>query len=138
MKHAFLMMAILLSACGNESSPPDMVADDPVSGGATAASRNALVPPYPGSTPFDLTNMAIGAAESRSVNTTGFETDASVEAVAAFYRAHFRQAGVAIQADTVTPANGGLMGVARDGERGALLAIFPSNGKTRITVTIGR
>ena len=61
------------------------------------------------------------------------ETDATPAQVADFYRARFAAAGVPVRADTAG-AQGGLISVARDGERGAMLTIGKVGGRTRIAV----
>jgi hypothetical protein len=65
------------------------------------------------------------------------ETDDSPVAVAEHFRARFAAAGVPVRADTAG-ADGGLISVARDGERGAMLTISRIGPKTRIAMIRGR
>jgi hypothetical protein len=52
------------------------------------------------------------------------------------YREHFRTMAIPVRGDTAN-AQGGLISVARDGERGAMVTISRIGDKTRIAVMTG-
>ncbi|MGZ8296202.1 MAG: hypothetical protein ACXWU4_03455 [Allosphingosinicella sp.] len=136
---------MLLCACGQQevSNAPSNAAGDESPGLEQKApvprsdEASSLVPDFPGSTPLEVPNLGAPGTDTRSGNATLRETSASPDQVASFYREHFRQAGIPVRADTAN-ANGGLISVARDGERGAMLTITPAGGKTRIGVVSAR
>ena len=141
MRRSFFLTATVLCACGQQELSNG--AGGPSSGAgqqANAARSDAaavLVPDFPGSTPIEVPNLGAPDTDSRSGNATARETDASPDEVARFYREHFQRAGIPVRADTATGA-GGLISVARDGERGAMLTISRIGDKTRIAVIRGR
>ncbi len=100
-------------------------------------SASSLVPDFPGSTPLEVPNLGAPGTDSRSGNATLRETNATPDQVASFYRDHFQKAGIPVRADSAT-SRGGLISVARDGEKGAMLTITPVGGKTRIGVIMAR
>ena len=136
---------LLLCACGQQevSNAPSNAARDSFPGPElkapepSANAASSLVPDFPGSTPLEVPNLGIPGTDTRSGNSTLRETSATPDQVASFYREHFRQAGIPVRADTAN-AKGGLMSVARDGERGAMLTISQVGGKTRIGVIRAR
>lgn len=138
MKHSTMLGAMLLCACGQGGAPDGGNSTDldrGPSAGAQAA-RADLVPDFPGSTSVEIPNLGAPGTDSRSGNSTARETEASPGQVAAFYREHFRKAGIPVRADTAN-AEGGLISVARDGERGAMVTINRIGAKTRIAVMTG-
>ena len=138
MKRWTMLGAIVLCACGQSPAPDGGASTDGDRGSvaeAQAASAG-LVPDFPGSTPVEIPNLGAPGTDSRSGNATASETDASPDEVAAFYREHFRKAGIPVRADTAG-ATGGLISVARDGERGAMVTISRIGEKTRIAVMKG-
>lgn len=135
MKPSIMLAAILLGACGQDSAPTDAPSAD-VAQGPSAGPRADLVPDFPGSTPVEIANLGAPGTDSRSGNSSARETDAGPDQVAAFYREHFRKAGIPVRADTAN-ARGGLISVARDGERGAMVTISRIGDKTRIAVMTG-
>lgn len=136
MKISTMLGAILLCACGQ--APEGNASTDIARGPSTGkqAAPAGLVPDFPGSTPVEIANFGLPGTDSRSGNATASETGASPDQVATFYREHFRKAGIPIRADTATAA-GGLISVARDGERGAMVTISRIGDKTRIAVMTG-
>ena len=141
MRRAAIITACLLSACGpqeasNQAAPAGPDIEQPA-GGSGAGATAALVPDYPGSTAIEVPNLGLPGTDSRSGNATMRETDATPEQVASFYRDHFNKAGIPIRADTAG-ATGGLISVARDGERGAMLTISKVGARTRIGVIAAR
>ena len=138
MKRSTMLGAILLSACGQGGAPDgDASTDiDRGSGARMQAARADLVPDFPGSTPVEIANLGAAGTDSRSGNSTARETDASPDQDATIYREHFRKSGIPVRADTAN-AQGGLISVARDGERGAMLTINRIGDKTRIAVMTG-
>jgi hypothetical protein len=145
MRRTFVLGVILLCACGQQE--PSNVTSDATGGApigpgqetaiAGSAAGSSLVPDFPGSTAIEVPNLGVPGTDSRSGNSTLRETDATPDQVASFYREHFRKAGIPIRADTANMA-GGLISVARDGERGAMLTISQVGGKTRIGVIRAR
>ncbi len=137
MRQVNLLGALLLCACGQQEVSNATVAgssgSDPVAARGNSAAVAGLVPDYPGSISIEVPNLGLPGADSRSGNSTMRETDATPEQVASFYREHFQREGIPIRADTAN-AIGGLISVARDGERGAMLTISKIGGKTRIGV----
>jgi hypothetical protein len=140
MRRLCVLTVLLLCGCGQQgasdgdgavSSGHNQQASAP-SGGAAAS----LVPPFPGSTPVEVPNFGAPGTDSRSGNTIAMETSADPEQVATFYREHFRGAGIPVRADTAN-AQGGLISVARDGERGAMITISRIGDRTRIAVIMG-
>ncbi|MET1112867.1 MAG: hypothetical protein ABWX67_15215 [Allosphingosinicella sp.] len=138
MKRSTMLGALLLCACGQSGAPDESAPADVARapGAGTQAARADLVPDFPGATPVEIPNLGAPGTDSRSGNATASETGASPDEVAAFYREHFRKAGIPIRADTAG-ATGGLISVARDGERGAMVTISRIGAKTRIAVVRG-
>ena len=89
-----------------------------------------------GPTRIEVPNLGVAGTDSRSGNSVAMETDATPLQVADFYRARFAAAGVPVRADTAN-AQGGLISVGRDGERGTMLTISSVGGRTRIGVIRG-
>ncbi|HET9638246.1 MAG TPA: hypothetical protein VFP12_03485 [Allosphingosinicella sp.] len=138
MKRSTMLGAMMLCACG-QSGPPEGNASTDIARGPGAeaqAARTDLVPDFPGSTPVEIPNLGVPGTDSRSGNAMARETDAGPDQVAAFYREHFRKSGIPVRADTANAA-GGLISVARDGERGAMVTISRIGHKTRIAVLTG-
>jgi hypothetical protein len=135
MKQSMMLGALLLCACGQDGVPNENAATEagPGSSAGAQAARADLVPDFPGSTPVEIPNFGAPGTDSRSGNSMASETDASPDQVAAFYRDHFRKSGIPVRHDTAN-ATGGLISVARDGERGAMVTISRIGGKTRIAV----
>jgi hypothetical protein len=132
-----LISVLLLCACGQQGgqgAQGEASAEPNANhaGGRTAALPDYL-PDYPNSTRVEVPNLGAPGTDSRSGNAIAMETDATPAEVAQFYRARFAEAGVPIRMDTAN-AEGGLISVARDGERGAMLTISRVGGKTRIGV----
>ncbi|HYJ83350.1 MAG TPA: hypothetical protein VEW26_10990 [Allosphingosinicella sp.] len=136
MKHSTMLGALLLYACGQSGAPDGNASAGAGPSAGTHAARAGLVPDFPGSTPVEIPNLGAPGTDSRSGNSTASETDASPDEVAAFYREHFRKAGIPVRADTANAA-GGLISVARDGERGAMVTISRIGARTRIAVMTG-
>ena len=138
MRRSTILGVLLLCACGQGGAPDGGVSTDTDRGPSTPmqAARADLVPDFPGSTPVEIPNLGAPGTDSRSGNATARETDASPDQVATFYREQFRKAGIPIRADTAN-ATGGLISVARDGERGAMVTISRIGAKTRIAVMTG-
>jgi len=136
-----MLGVLLLCACGQQESSNVAVvgSSDSVqpASAPTADGASSLVPDYPGSISIEVPNLGLPGTDSRSGNATMRETDATPDQVASFYREHFQRAGIPIRADTANAA-GGLISVARDGERGAMLTISKVGGKTRIGVIKAR
>jgi len=141
MRRLLVLTAAALCACGQQDASNGAAAPSSGSGRQASAAgsdaASALVPDFPGSTPVEVPNLGAPGTDSRSGNATARETDASPEQVAAYYRDHFQTAGIPVRADSATAA-GGLISVARDGERGAMLTISRIGGKTRIAVIMAR
>lgn len=138
MKRSTMLGAMLLCACG-QSGAPNGEAPKDIDRGSSAgvqAARADLVPDFPGSTSVEIANLGVPGTDSRSGNATARETSASPDQVATFYREHFRKSGIPVRADTAN-AQGGLISVARDGERGAMVTISRIGDKTRIAVMTG-
>ena len=130
---------LLLCGCGRQDAPGGEAAA--TSGaerqaGAPSAAAAELVPAYPGATPVEIPNFGAPGKDSRSGNATAMETGAEPEQVAAFYREHFRAAGIPVRADTAD-RQGGLISVARDGEPGAMITISRIGDRTRIAIIRG-
>ena len=139
MRRLCVMTVLLLCGCGQQgaSNGQGAGASNPSqSASAPSGAAASLVPPFPGSTPVEVPNLGVPGTDSRSGNATAMETSADPEQVAAFYREHFRAAGIPIRADTAN-AQGGLLSVARDGERGAMITISRIGDRTRIAVITG-
>ena len=138
MRRSTMLGAILLCACGQSGAPDERASTDidPGPSAGAQAARADLVPDFPGSTPVEIANLGAPGTDSRSGNSTARQTDASPDQVANFYREHFRKAGIPVRADTAN-AQGGLISVARDGERGAMVTINRIGDKTRIAVMTG-
>jgi hypothetical protein len=136
MKRSTMLSAILLCACGQDGASNESASTDIGRGSSVQAARADLVPDFPGSTPVEIANLGAPGTDSRSGNAKASETDAGPDQVAAFYREHFRKAGIPVRADTAN-ATGGLISVARDGERGAMVTISRIGDKTRIAVMTG-
>lgn len=135
-----LPFLLLLCACGQKAGQdaqrqPAPQAESTGTGERTAALPDYL-PDYPNSTRVEVPNLGAPGTDSRSGNAIAMETDDSPEEVAQFYRARFAAAGVPVRADTAN-AQGGLISVARDGERGAMLTISRIGDRTRIGVIRG-
>jgi hypothetical protein len=134
-----IIMSCVLSACGGQEASNQTAVDRPTveqeAAPAGPASASSLVPDYPGSSRIEVPNLGVPGTDSRSGNSTMRETDAAPDKVASYYREHFHKAGIPIRADTAT-ASGGLISVARDGERGAMLTISKVGAKTRIGVIV--
>lgn len=131
MKRCWILPVLLLAACGEESQP-----EAAAEAGETAvrvAAEGELVPAYPGAVPVEVPNMGVAGTDSRSGNATASETDDSPAQVAQFYRERFAAADMPVRVDSVTET-GGVMGVGRDGEEGAMLTISRIGTKTRIAV----
>jgi hypothetical protein len=142
MKRWYILGILLLSACGQQeeaqvASNAAGPAADPKAAAQSSDKASGLVPDFPGSTPLEVPNLGAPGTDSRTGNATLRETNATPDQVASFYREHFRQAGIPVRADSAT-ARGGLISVARDGEKGAMLTITPVGGKTRIGVIVAR
>lgn len=138
MKRSTMLGAMLLYACGQSGAPNGGASTDvdrDSSAGVQAARAN-LVPDFPGSKAVEIANLGAPGTDSRSGNSTARETAASPDHVAAFYREHFLKEGIPVRADTAN-AQGGLISVARDGERGAMVTINRIGDKTRIAVMTG-
>lgn len=141
MRRTAIIALGLLSACerqeaANQSAPTAPAVEQPAGGGAERAAA-ALVPDYPGSVAIEVPNLGLPGTDSRSGNATMRETEATPDQVASFYREHFNKAGIPVRADTAGET-GGLISVARDGERGAMLTISRVGAKTRIGVIATR
>jgi hypothetical protein len=139
MRRAYVLSVMLLCGCGQQGeSNGQGIPTSSFNQEANAPSGLAadLVPPFPGSTPVEVRNLGAPGTDSRSGNAIAMETGADPDQVAAFYREHFRAAGIPIRADTAT-AQGGLISVARDGERGAMITISRIGDRTRIAVIRG-
>ncbi len=134
------MGLVLLCACGQpaeqgaqrETSPEPGAA----AGSAGAAALPDYLPDYPNSRRVEIPNLGAPGTDSRSGNAVAMETDASPVEVAAYYRARLAEAGVPVRVDNMD-AQGGVMGVGRDGERGAMLTITRIGDRTRIAVVTG-
>ena len=135
-----LPVVLLLCACGQQAGQDAQreVSPDPKPAAAreSAAALPDYLPDYPNSRRVEVTNLGVAGTDSRSGNAIAMETDDSPDEVAQFYRARFAAAGVPVRADTAN-AQGGLISVARDGERGAMLTISRIGDKTRIGVIRG-
>jgi hypothetical protein len=134
MKRSWILPVLLLGACGEEpaaNQPGRTSAEQAAARLATAP--DALVPAYPGAVAVEVPNLAADGTDTRSGNATASETDDSVATVAQFYRDRFAADGMPIRVDSVTDT-GGLMGVGRDGELGAMITITRPAGRTRIAV----
>ena len=139
MKQSTMLGAVLLGTCGQGGVPDGGASTADIVRGSSAGMQAApadLVPDFPGSTPAEIANFGAPGTDSRSGNSTARETEAGPDQVAAFYREHFRKTGIPVRADTAN-AQGGLISVARDGERGAMVTISRIGGKTRIAVMTG-
>jgi hypothetical protein len=138
MKRSTMLGVLLLCACGQSGAPDGSASTDVdrSSSPAAQAARTDLMPDFPGSTPVAIPNLGVPGTDSRSGNSTASETNASPDQVATFYREHFRKAGIPVRADTAD-AKGGLISVARDGERGAMVTINRIGARTRIAVMTG-
>lgn len=139
MRRVCVLSVMLLCGCGQQgASNGQGVATSSFNQEANAPSGAAanLVPPFPGSTPVEVPNLGAPGTDSRSGNAIAMETGADPEQVAAFYREHFRGAGIPVRADTAT-AHGGLISVGRDGGRGAMITISRIGDRTRIAVMTG-
>jgi len=127
---------LALSACGGPASETERgnAAGAAASGAApvTATAAGDLIPAYPGAVAVEVPNLGVAGTDSRSGNARASETDDSIETVARYYRERFAAAGIPIRVDSVT-ATGGVMGIGRDGEQGALLTITRPGARTRIT-----
>jgi hypothetical protein len=132
MKRCWILPVLLLGACGGEPAAEPQ-GETPAQTAATAGAPAELVPAYPGAVAVEVPNLGAPGTDSRSGNATASETGDSVEQVAQFYRERFAAAGMPIRADSVT-ATGGVMGIGRDGEQGAMITITGLGGKTRIAV----
>ena len=141
MRRYFFLGALLLSACGQQEGSNVAVVgasdSERLASPASPARASSLVPDYPGSVSIEVPNLGLPGTDSRSGNATMHETDSTPDQVASFYREHFQREGIPIRADTANAA-GGLISVARDGERGAMLTISKVGGKTRIGVIVAR
>ena len=128
---------LLLCACGQQAdqqAPSEAPSEaGPAAAEAPSAALPDYLPDYPGSTRVEVPNLGVAGTDSRSGNAIAMETTDSPTRVAEFYRARFAEAGVPVRADTITET-GGLMSVARDGEKGAMLTISRIGDKTRIAV----
>jgi hypothetical protein len=139
MTRLVLLGALLLCGCGQEAGKGGQ--GDADSAPATPAAQEAagavqdLVPDYPGSARVDVPYLGAGP-DRRTGNAIAMETGDTPEQVAQYYRAHFAEQGVPVRADTAN-AQGGLISVARDGERGAMITISSIAGRTRIGVIRG-
>ena len=130
------MVLLLLCACGQQPAQDPKAEAPPRPGAAQAKAAGAglpdYLPDYPGSTRVEVPYLGAGP-DRRSGNAIAMETDDGPAEVAIFYRARLAEAGVPVRVDSTGPA-GGVMGVGRDGERGAMLTISAVGGKTRIAV----
>jgi hypothetical protein len=136
MRRSYVLAVLLLCGCGRQGAPNgDGAAPSGLDRQASAPAAS-LVPPFPGSTPVEIPNLGAPGTDSRSGNAIAMETSADPEQVAAYYREHFRAAGIPVRADTAN-AQGGLISVARDGERGAMITISRIGDRTRIAVITG-
>ena len=134
----FAMLGVLLlCACGPQAGQDAQREASPDPGPAAARESAAALPDYlpdyPNSRRVEVPNLGVAGSDSRSGNAVAMETDASPEEVAQFYRARFAAAGVPVRSDTAN-AQGGLIAVGRDGERGAMLTISRVGDRTRIGV----
>ena len=131
---------LLLCACGPQAGQDAQREPVPQAESAGVGERTAALPAYlpdyPNSTRVEIPNLGVAGSDSRSGNAIAMETDASPDEVAQFYRARFAAAGVPVRVDTAN-AQGGLISVARDGERGAMLTISRIGDRTRIAVIRG-
>lgn len=131
------MGLFLLCACGQPAEPGAQGETSPEPGAAAASAGAAalpdFLPEYPNSRRVEIPNLGAPGTDSRSGNAVAMETDASPEEVAAFYRARLAEAGVPVRVDSIS-AQGGVMGVGRDGEGGAMLTISRIGDMTRIAV----
>lgn len=130
MKRCLILPLLLLGGCGSEPATETPVE---VAAGSEAAVATDLVPAYPGAVPMEVPNLGAPGTDSRSGNATASETPDSPEQVAAFYRERFAAEGMPIRADSMGPT-GGLMGIGRDGEQGAMLTVSRIGERTRIAV----
>jgi hypothetical protein len=129
MKRCLIMPLLVLAACGSEPA-----AQAPTEEGFLPEVAAAeLVPPYPGAVAVEVPNLGAPGTDTRSGNATASETSDSPEQVAAFYRERFAASGMPIRADSMGPT-GGLMGIGRDGEQGAMLTVSRIGERTRIAV----
>ena len=133
-KRAAGLVALALGACSGEQggSPGNLAGGAPAATNASAALPDYLAD-YPGSTRVEVPNLGAPGTDSRSGNAIAMETDDTPIMVAEHYRARFAAAGVPVRADTAGP-DGGLIGVGRDGERGAMLTISRIGSRTRIAI----
>ena len=131
---------LLMCACGQQEASNVAGAGpsgDAQASAASSAGAASLVPDYPGSVSVEVPNLGVPGTDSRSGNSTMRETSATPDQIASFYREHFQREGIPIRADTAN-SECGLISVARDGERGAMLTISKVGGKTRIGVIKAR
>lgn len=134
MKRCWILPVLLLGACGGEpAAEPQGEAGDAATAPAPAGASAELVPAYPGAVAVEVPNLAVDGTDTRSGNATASETGDSIETVARFYRERFAADGMPIRVDSVT-ATGGVMGIGRDGEQGAMITITRPAGRTRISV----
>lgn len=136
-----LPVVLFLCACGQQAGQapqrqPAPQAESGAAGERTAAALPDYLPDYPNSTRVEVPNLGAPGTDSRSGNAIAMETSDSPDQVAQFYRARFAAAGVPVRADTAN-AQGGLISVGRDGERGAMLTISRIGDRTRIGVIRG-
>jgi hypothetical protein len=139
MRRLSVLTIALLCGCGQQAAPNGQAAAPSGSdqqANAPSGATAELVPPFPGSTPVEVPNLGAPGTDSRSGNAIAMETSADPDQVATFYREHFRTAGIPIRADTAT-AQGGLISVARDGERGAMITISRIGDRTHIAIIRG-
>ena len=139
MARLVLLGALLLCGCGQEAGRGGQ--GDAASAPGVAVEQKAasavqdLVPDYPGSTRVEVPYLGAGP-DRRTGNAIAMETGDTPGQVAQYYRAHFAEQGIPVRADTAN-AQGGLISVARDGERGAMITISSVAGRTRIGVIRG-
>jgi hypothetical protein len=132
MKRCWILPVLLLGACGEEpaADQPGMAAE---AAAPPPASSAELVPAYPGAVAVEVPNLAVDGTDTRSGRATASETDDSLATVAQFYRERFAADGMPIRVDSVTET-GGVMGIGRDGEQGAMITFTRPAGRTRISV----
>jgi hypothetical protein len=133
MKRFWILPLLLVGACGEEPAAKPQGEAEAARAAAPAAAADEMVPAYPGAVPVEVPNLGVAGTDSRSGNARASETDDSPEQVAAFYRERFAAAGMPIRVDAMRPT-GGMMGIGRDGEQGAMLTITRPGARTRITV----
>ncbi len=135
---ATILAALALCACsGQQSGSNDDLAAKQPSATDSAVALPDYLADYPGSTRVEVLNLGAPGTDSRSGNAIAMETEDTPAMVADHYRRRFAAARVPVRVDSAGP-EGGLLSVARDGERGAMLTISRVGARTRIGIIRGR